>query len=142
MLRTRSRLSWTQPSNLTINVEIHLFSFPFFKLIENLETCESLTKLDLTLNFIGDLTTSLDNLEGLVHLKELILMGNPCTQYPGYRDLVISTLPTLSKLDGVEIEKSERIRAVQARERILPEILKCQVCKKGGIPAQLMTTFQ
>lgn len=38
--------------------------------IENLERCESLQKLDLTLNFIGELT-SVKSLSGLVHLHTL-----------------------------------------------------------------------
>lgn len=46
--------------------------------IENLEGCESLQKLDLTLNFIGELT-SVENLTENIHLRELFLTGNPCT---------------------------------------------------------------
>ena len=38
--------------------------------VENLEGCESLTKLDLTLNFIGELT-SLASLKHNDHLREL-----------------------------------------------------------------------
>lgn len=46
--------------------------------IENLSACESLQKLDLTLNFIGDLT-SVESLRDNIHLVELFLTGNPCT---------------------------------------------------------------
>jgi protein TilB len=46
--------------------------------IENLEGCESLQKLDLTLNFIGELT-SVESLRGNIHLQELFLTGNPCS---------------------------------------------------------------
>lgn len=46
--------------------------------IENLKGCESLQKLDLTLNFIGELT-SVERLAGNIHLRELFLTGNPCT---------------------------------------------------------------
>lgn len=41
------------------------------------------------------------------------MTGNPCTDYNGYRDYVIATLPQLTKLDGVDIERSERIKAIQ-----------------------------
>ena len=41
------------------------------------------------------------------------LTGNPCTDYDGYRDFVIATLPQLCWLDGKEINKSERIVATQ-----------------------------
>lgn len=61
------------------------------------------------------------------------LTGNPCTEYPGYREFVIATLPQLKVkidflflhvklLDGVEITKSERIIALQNLERIRPII--------------------
>ncbi|KAF7260586.1 hypothetical protein EG68_02112 [Paragonimus skrjabini miyazakii] len=93
--------------------------------IENLEGCESLKKLDLTVNFVGELT-SIESLVDLYALEELYLTGNPCAEYPHYRDFVIATLPQLQKLDGVEITKSERIIALQKLEQIRPEILKCQ----------------
>jgi protein TilB len=62
--------------------------------IENLEGCEFLNKLDLTVNFIGELT-SVENITENIHLKELYLTGNPCTDFEGYRDYVIATLPQL-----------------------------------------------
>ena len=46
-------------------------------------------------------------------LQDLYLMGNPCSEYPNYRDFVIATLPVLSTFDGAPIEKSERISATQ-----------------------------
>lgn len=46
--------------------------------VENLEGCESLQKLDLTLNFVGELTT-VETLKQNIHLRELFLTGNPCT---------------------------------------------------------------
>jgi len=46
--------------------------------IENLHGCESLQKLDLTLNFIGELT-SVESLQTNIELRELFLTGNPCT---------------------------------------------------------------
>ncbi|RTG84658.1 protein TilB, partial [Schistosoma bovis] len=89
--------------------------------VENLEGCESLKKLDLTVNFIGDLF-SIESLGNVHFLEELYLTGNPCTEYPGYREFVIATLPQLKLLDGVEITKSERIIALQNLERIRPII--------------------
>ncbi|XP_030378329.1 protein tilB [Scaptodrosophila lebanonensis] len=78
--------------------------------IENLEALESLNKLDLTLNFIGELT-SVESLCGLYNLRELLLIGNPCTDYPNYRDYVVATLPQLLSLDSQEITPSERLQA-------------------------------
>ncbi|GLH16773.1 Protein tilB [Gryllus bimaculatus] len=90
--------------------------------IENLEGCESLAKLDLTLNFVGELT-SIVTLVNNIHLKTLYLTGNPCTDYVGYRDYVIATLPQLQSLDGTDIDRSERIKALQNHERIKKRIL-------------------
>nr|KAG5701168.1 hypothetical protein BaRGS_023277 [Batillaria attramentaria] len=49
------------------------------------------------------------------------LTGNPCTDYEGYREYVIAALPQLKMLDGREIEKSERIKAVQAKQKLEAE---------------------
>ncbi|KAJ9516041.1 hypothetical protein QJQ45_024441 [Haematococcus lacustris] len=59
--------------------------------------------------------------QGLVHLQELTLMGNPCTEWSGYRPYVIAKLARLTKLvsscsavqDGVDVKRSERIAALQ-----------------------------
>lgn len=93
--------------------------------IENLEGCESLKKLDLTVNFVGELT-SIKSLKNLIHLKELYLTGNPCTEYDGYRQYVIAVLPQLQMLDGQEVGISERILAVQALPEIQGDILRQQ----------------
>lgn len=90
--------------------------------IENLEKLESLSKLDLTLNFIGDIE-SVKNLRDNYNLQELILTGNPCCDYPGYRQYIIHTLPQLSTLDSTAITKSDRLAASLAYPEILPEIL-------------------
>ncbi|XP_054023526.1 dynein axonemal assembly factor 11 [Dryobates pubescens] len=80
--------------------------------IENLEGCEELRKLDLTANFIGELS-SIEALKYNIQLAELFLVGNPCTQFEGYRQFVVATLQQLKCLDGKEIERSERIQALQ-----------------------------
>ncbi|XP_038057459.1 protein tilB homolog [Patiria miniata] len=91
--------------------------------VENLEGCESLKKLDLTINFVGELT-SLESLKENYNLKELFLTGNPCTKFEGYREYVIAVLPQLKYLDGKEVDKSERIKAIQALRNIRPMILQ------------------
>lgn len=92
------------------------------EIIENLERCESLQKLDLTLNFIGELT-SVESLADNYNLENLFLTGNPCTDYDNYRDFVIATLPQLETLDGIEIERSDRIKAFQNLPMIRADIL-------------------
>lgn len=81
------------------------------ELIENLDGLESLEKLDLTLNFIGQIQISVNNLKQNYNLNELILTGNPCTDYSNYMDYVIVKLPQLKFLDGNEIKRSDRISA-------------------------------
>lgn len=77
--------------------------------IENLQGCESLEKLDLTLNFIGDLQ-SVTSLKNNMHLKHLYLTGNPCCDFTGYRPYVIAVLPQIESLDCRDIIRSERIK--------------------------------
>jgi hypothetical protein len=80
--------------------------------IENLEWCESLEKLDLTVNFIED-PLCLENLRENYNLKELFLIGNPCTSKEGFRLFAIETLPQLKRLDGEPVSRTERLRARQ-----------------------------
>lgn len=92
------------------------------EIIENLERCESLQKLDLTVNFIGEII-SVENLTSNYNLENLYLTGNPCTDYDNYRDFVIGTLPQLTTLDGKDIERSDRIKALQNLKIIRSDIL-------------------
>ncbi|KAJ3286237.1 Protein tilB [Rhizoclosmatium sp. JEL0117] len=93
------------------------------KKIENLEKCESLRKLDLTVNFVSD-PLDLESLKDNIMLRDLFLVGNPCTQVDGYREFAIVTLPQLKMLDGKEIEKSERIAAAQVYDTIRARLVK------------------
>uniref|UniRef100_UPI0037E70CD5 dynein axonemal assembly factor 11 n=1 Tax=Semicossyphus pulcher TaxID=241346 RepID=UPI0037E70CD5 len=87
------------------------------EVIENLGGCESLQKLDLTVNFVGRLS-SVESLQHNIHLTELFLVGNPCTEFEGYRQYVVASLPQLKFLDGTEISRSERIQASQGLEEV------------------------
>lgn len=60
----------------------------------------------------------MESLRCNLHLQELYLTGNPCTEYEGYREFVVATLPQLVMLDGKEITKSERISATQQLEDV------------------------
>ncbi|CAG2196538.1 LRRC6 [Mytilus edulis] len=87
--------------------------------IENLSGCESLQKLDMTVNFVGELT-SIENLKDLVHFRELYLTGNPCTEYEGYREYVITTLPHLQ--DYAELRnKIIKQQEAHRQKRVLGE---------------------
>lgn len=80
------------------------------EIIEGLEGCESLNKLDLTCNFIVDILC-INVLKENAFLKELHLIGNPCDRFEGYRDYVVGVLPNLKMLDGQEVTPTDRIRA-------------------------------
>lgn len=54
------------------------------------------------------------------------LTGNPCTDYKGYREYVITVLPQLKELDNVEIERSEKIIAYQDFENYERSIIREQ----------------
>ncbi|XP_046419327.1 protein tilB-like [Neodiprion fabricii] len=93
------------------------------EVIENLEGLESLKKLDLTVNFIGDLR-GIKSLRENEHLESLILTGNPFTDYEGYREYVVATLPQLKELDMAEISRSERIIALQRYAEASDDVLR------------------
>lgn len=96
------------------------------EVIENLERLESLNKLDLTMNFIGNLQ-SVENLRENHNLRELILTGNYCTEFKGYRDFVIATLPQLAELDGVSIKRTDQIIANRAYSECRKAIVQQQI---------------
>lgn len=60
--------------------------------IENIEGCESLKKLDMTVNFIDvtELYDSVQCLSALSNLKEIYLTGNPCENWLGCKDYIIA----------------------------------------------------
>lgn len=93
------------------------------EVIENLEGCESLQKLDLTVNFVGKLS-SVESLKQNLHLRELYLVGNPCTEFHGYRQYVLACLPQLQWLDGKEIGRGERIQALQELDAVRRHVLE------------------
>lgn len=67
--------------------------------VENLQRCEALAKLDLTVNFVA--LAGLPSVAALAvnpALRELHLTGNPCADWPGYRPFVVASLPQLARL--------------------------------------------
>ena len=82
-------------------------------LIEGIRGCESLQKIDLTLNFVDieDLEESVDNLAELNDIRELYLIGNPMCDWPHCKDYFVARLPTLGRIDGSEVTKSWKLKA-------------------------------
>jgi protein TilB len=99
--------------------------------IEGLEGCEKLNKLDLTCNFVIDIM-SVQSLQANPKLKELYLIGNPCDKFEGYREFVIASLPQLKWFDGNEITPSERISAKRNYQQILNKMIQqIATCEPG-----------
>lgn len=88
--------------------------------IEGISTCESLYKLDMTLNFIelDALKESIEHLALCPSIKELTLTGNPCTDWKDYKDYVIAKIPQLCRIDSTDITKSMKIVAEQRLEEL------------------------
>lgn len=69
--------------------------------VQNLQRCESLRRLDLTLNFVDRAgLLSLASMCENEFLEDLHLVGNPCTRWAGYRPYVVGLLPQLRRLVG------------------------------------------
>merc|ERR1712080_196504 len=94
--------------------------------IEGVDGCESLRKLDLTVNFVDieDLEESIYNLKANVMLEDLYLTGNPCEDWPGFKQYVIAHLPRLKQLDSKLILPHERIRARQQLPQLTEDLEK------------------
>ena len=94
------------------------------KKIEGIRMCESLAKLDLTLNFIDveDLEESVDNLMECGEIQDVYLTGNPCCSWEGYKEYVIGRVSQLKRLDGEEITKSQRLDARQKVKQLTDKL--------------------
>ena len=90
--------------------------------VENLQRCESLQRLDLTMNFIPlSQLASLASLSPNYNLRELHLLGNPCTAWRGWRPYVIAALTQLCKL----------VQAARPARNYCGEIIEVCSCQDG-----------
>jgi protein TilB len=109
-------------------------------LVEGLTNCEFLKKLDLTVNFVDfdALEASVEHLAPLLHLRELFLMGNPCTTWDGLRDYVAASLPQVVSLDGTQYSRADTIRARQRLPELRRELhpLAAAARERKGLPAE------
>ncbi|XP_014481083.1 PREDICTED: protein tilB [Dinoponera quadriceps] len=127
LLLQHNLISKIENLNMLKKLEYLNLAINNIEVIENLEGLESLKKLDLTINFIGNLQ-SVKKLRCNENLEQLILMGNPCTDYEYYREYVVATLPQLRELDMKEIERSERIKALQVYARARDDVIEAYRC--------------
>jgi protein TilB len=86
--------------------------------------------VDLTLNFISlAALPSIASLLPCYDLRELHLLGNPCTKWNHYREYVIATLPQLQSLDGEKISEEQRqevVAELPALQKELEKAISCQ----------------
>ena len=75
-----------------------------------------LQDLFLSDNLLQDLDTQITKLEHLKNLETLDLRGNPMTLEKGYRMTVISHMPWLKVLDGLDITDKEKLKATMTVE--------------------------
>merc|ERR1719214_547602 len=106
-------------------------------MIEGVEGCESLKKLDLTVNFVDieDLEESIYNLKANIMLEDLYMTGNPCQEWPGFKMYVIAHLPRLKQLDGKLVLPHERIQARQQLPQLqedLERAVEANLAKKAA----------
>ncbi|EFN80457.1 Leucine-rich repeats and guanylate kinase domain-containing protein [Harpegnathos saltator] len=66
----------------------------------------SLHCVDLKFNKINDLLEIL-NLKGSI--REVDFRGNACTKWPNYRNVLISSIPSVKFIDGVEVLAAEKV---------------------------------
>lgn len=101
--------------------------------IEGIERCESLRKLDLTLNFVDleDLEASMLHLRRVESIRILHLTGNPCSDWKqGYRPFVVAMVPQLEELDGTAITATERLEALQELDALTEELRRVAVVNR------------
>jgi len=54
------------------------------------------------------------------------LTGNPCTDYDGYREYVIGTLPQIDVLDGIDVTSFDKLVAKQQLSNVSRKIIAQQ----------------
>merc|ERR1719254_157799 len=106
-------------------------------MIEGIEGCESLNKLDMTVNFVDvdALESSVYNLKANIMLEDLYLTGNPCEDWKGFRPYVVAHLPRLKQLDGKLILPAERIKARQQLPQLqeyLERAVQARIAKRDA----------
>lgn len=72
--------------------------------------------MDLKSNKINDLLEVL-NLKGSIY--EVDFRGNACTKWPNYRNVLISSIPGVKFIDGVEVLAAEKVLIMVFTERLL-----------------------
>lgn len=92
------------------NLEVLSLSVNKISTLQPFQYCRKLTELYLRKNLISELS-EIQYIQSLPGLKVLWLWDNPCAEVPNYREIVISALPNLVKLDNQAVSPEERAQA-------------------------------
>ncbi|CAD2216700.1 hypothetical protein AGDE_09987 [Angomonas deanei] len=99
------------------NLEVLSLSLNEISEIGAISNCKYLRELYLRRNQIRDINQIL-HLTRLPYLEVVNLSDNPICRDPNYRKFVIAAIPSLEKLDDIEITDNERDEAL----RVFPEL--------------------
>ncbi len=112
--------------------------------VENLERCEALSKLDLTMNFLPPAALpSLASLAPLYNLRELHLLGNPCQRWQHFRQYVVAQLPQLTRLVHPSPSCHDRVVACSTQGAGLAEVVNaCPPVVACCLPSCLAHSWQ
>ena len=121
------------------NLEVLSLSVNKIATLKPFQYCKKLSELYLRKNDISDLN-EIKYIQNLPLLKVLWLWDNPCAEVANYRELVISALPNLVKLDNQVIAPEERVKvpvrensARNKREEKKEEVLKDEPIRREEI---------
>lgn len=81
------------------------------------------------------------SLESGVYCLFRYLTGNPCTDYDGYREFVVGTLPQIDTLDGIEVTHYDKLVAKQLLPNVKPKIIAQQNAYESNIRLNVFFFF-
>ena len=93
------------------NIEVLSLSFNQIETLRDIRTCPKLKELYIRKNNVRDLT-EIKQLKACKNLRVLWFSENPCSEHKDYRLYIIRHLPSLTKLDNMEVTSQERQQAM------------------------------
>ncbi|RLU26219.1 hypothetical protein DMN91_000012 [Ooceraea biroi] len=92
--------------NTLLNLRTIILGYNKLSTLNFFKDAYSLRYVDLKFNRIADLLEVL-NLKGSIF--EVDFRGNACTKWPNYRNVLISSIPSVKFIDGVEVFAAEKV---------------------------------